>query len=100
MTQKLHYAGNEAARGYLDGTMSEDDAVEWLVEYSLFSRERAKQRIRFFDRYRSYVINYNVGLDLVRSYIENAGGTDKEEKRWNIFASLLSLPHTPGRLKT
>jgi len=26
----LHYAGNEAARGYLDGTLSKDTAAEWL----------------------------------------------------------------------
>jgi hypothetical protein len=25
---------------------------------------RAEQRVRFFDQYRSYVINYNLGKDL------------------------------------
>ena len=29
-------------------------------------KERAAQRVRFFDQYRSYVINYNYGKDLVR----------------------------------
>ena len=31
--------------------------------------------MRFFDQYRSYVINYNLGKDLVRAYIEARGGT-------------------------
>jgi hypothetical protein len=99
LTQKLHYAGNEAARGYLDGKMTQADAIDWLMEYSLFSKERAEQRIRFFERYRSYVINYNLGLDIVRSHVEKKGGTPAETvKRWKNFESLLALPHTPGSL--
>ena len=35
--------------------------------------DRAKQR-PFLDRYRSYVINYNLGKDMVR-HIESRGGT-------------------------
>jgi hypothetical protein len=97
--RKLHYAGNEAARGYLDGKMTQADAIDWLMEYSLFSKERAEQRIRFFERYRSYVINYNLGLDIVRSHVEKKGGTPAETvKRWKNFESLLALPHTPGSL--
>ena len=33
-------------------------------------KDRAAQRVRFFDQYRSYVINYNLGKDLVRRFIE------------------------------
>ena len=31
----------------------------------------AEQRTRFFDTYRSYVINYNLGKDLVKQYVES-----------------------------
>ena len=34
----------------------------------------AEQRIRFFDKYRSYVINYNYGQDLVRAVRRADGG--------------------------
>ena len=34
---------------------------------------RAEQRTRFFDDYRSYVINYNLGKDLVKQFIESRG---------------------------
>ncbi|HET7295408.1 MAG TPA: hypothetical protein VFM88_23525, partial [Vicinamibacteria bacterium] len=55
LTEELSYAGNEAARRYLDGEISAADAAAWLERYALFSPERAAQRVRFFDSYRSYV---------------------------------------------
>ena len=46
-------------------------------------KDRARQRTHFFDQYRSYVINYNLGKDLVRAYIEKHGGTeDHPDVRW------------------
>lgn len=96
---KLAYAGNEAARGYLDGNLSQEDAIQWLVEYALFSRDRATQRIKFFDAYRSYVINYNLGQDMVAKYIESKGGTsDNPSKRWEEFTKLISSPRLPSSL--
>jgi len=100
LAAKLAYSGNEAARGYLDGTMSAEEAIEWMATYSLSSRARAEQRLRFVEQYRSYVINYNLGLDLVRSYIERNGGTaDDPETRWQLFTDLLSKPYLPSDLK-
>jgi hypothetical protein len=96
---KLGYAGNEAARDYLDGKMTADQAVEWLTRYSLSAPERARQRIKFIDQYRSYVINYNLGKDLVRQYIDAQGGNDLRN-RWNAFRDLLSSPRLPSGLAT
>ena len=99
LASKLSYAGNEAARRYLNGEISRDDAAHWLVQYALMSPERAQQRTRFFDQYRSYVINYNLGLDLVRQYIERRGGTEKNPaKRWEEFTRLLASPRLPSGL--
>jgi hypothetical protein len=92
------YAGNEAARRYLDGTFSSEQAAEWLTTYALMEPARAHQRIRFFDKYRSYVINYNLGKDLVRHYVERRCAGDVE-KRWDVFAELLSSPRLPSGLK-
>ena len=64
------------------------------------ARPRAEQRVRFFDQYRSYVINYNLGKDLVRRWIESQGGTaDQPEKRWAAFARLLSSPRLPSDIQ-
>jgi len=96
---KLAYAGNEAARRYLDGGISREKAAEWLVNYALMSAERAQQRTKFFDQYRSYVINYNLGQDMVKRYIESRGGTPSHpEKRWRLFEELLSTPQVPSEL--
>lgn len=96
---QLSYAGNEAARRYLNGKINRDEAAKWLVKYTLVSLERAEQRVRFFDQYRSYVINYNFGQDLVKRYIERHGGTvDHPRKRWNEFKKLISSPRLPSGL--
>lgn len=99
LTASLNYAHNEAARGYLDGVMDRRQAEEWLVTYALMSPERAAQRVRFIDAYRSYVINYNLGQDLVRRYIESRGGTsDRPARRWEEFKKLISSPRLPSGL--
>jgi quinol monooxygenase YgiN len=99
LTGVLNYAHNEAARGYLNGTMSRTQAEEWLIAYALMSDERAAQRVRFIDAYRSYVINYNLGQDLVRHYIEARGGTsDNPSRRWQEFRTLISSPRLPSGL--
>jgi hypothetical protein len=97
LVRELSYAGNEAARRYLNGEIDADAAADWLERYALASPAAARQRVRFFDKYRSYVINYNVGLDLVRSYVERAAGSDVV-RRWEVFTELLSWPRLPSSL--
>jgi hypothetical protein len=97
LLERLSYAGNEAARDYLNGGITREETIDWLVQYSLSSPERAAQRTRFFDTYRSYVINYNLGRDLVRAYVERRAGDDRDA-RWREFQRLLSLPLTPSDL--
>ena len=100
VVDRLGYAGNEAARRYLNGKIDAAAAIRWLADYALNSRDRAEQRLRFIDQYRSYVINYNLGKDLVRKYVESHGGTpDHPEKRWEVFGELLSSPRLPSQLK-
>ncbi len=68
--------------------------------YALYAPDRAKQRVRFIDQYRSYVINYNLGKDMVRRYIESRGGTAANAaRRWSEFETLLSSPRLPSELK-
>jgi hypothetical protein len=100
IVDRLSYAGNEAARRYINGEIDAAAAARWLADYALYPRDRAEQRVRFIDQYRSYVINYNLGKDLVRKYVESRGGTpDDPEKRWIVFRDLLSSPRLPSQLK-
>lgn len=97
---QLGYAGNEAARGYLNGKLTKKQTINWLVKYAMFEPKRAEQRIRFIEKYRAYVINYNLGQDLVKRYVEKkAGKKPTAEKRWKVFTDLLSSPRMPGGLK-
>jgi len=97
LVRELSYAGNEAARRYVDGEIDAPAAVDWLERYALMAPTAARQRLRFFDKYRSYVINYNVGQDLVRAYVERTAGPNAD-RRWAVFAELLSSPLLPSSL--
>ncbi|MEZ5317407.1 MAG: hypothetical protein R2752_08420 [Vicinamibacterales bacterium] len=98
--EALSYAGNEAARRYLNGEIDREAAAAWLGRYAMMPADRAQQRTRFFDQYRSYVINYNLGRDLARAYIEGRGGTeDHPDVRWREFGTLLASPRLPGGLR-
>jgi hypothetical protein len=98
LADKLAYAGNEAARAYVDGRLNRAQAAQWLVDYAMTSPPRAEQRIRFVDQYRSYIINYNLGKDLVKDYIESRAAGDAD-RRWAEFARLLASPRLPSGLQ-
>ena len=95
---RVNYAGNEAARLYIDGDVDADGAVAWLVRYAMYSPGGARQRLRFIDQYRSYVINYNLGLDLVRDFVDGDGADPATDARWERFMRLLASPRLPGDL--
>jgi hypothetical protein len=99
LAERLGPAADEAARRYLDGDLDAEGAIRWLETYALYSRARARQRLAFIDQYRSYVINYTVGKDLVARWIESQGGTDANPaRRWELFGELLSSPRLPSSL--
>ncbi len=98
---QLAYAGNEAARQYLNGSLDRNGTVAWLARYAMTSPVRAEQRTRFFDTYRSYVINYNLGKDLVKQFIESRDGVASQPaRRWEEFVNLLASPRLPSGLRT
>jgi hypothetical protein len=98
LLKQLAYAGNEAARRYIDGEITAAAAAEWLTRYTLAEPAQAAKRVRFVDRYRSYVINYNLGEDLVERYVEARAGGDAA-RRWAVFAELNSSPRLPSALR-
>jgi hypothetical protein len=95
---QLNYARNEAARGLINDTMSESKARAYLKKYCLMNDETADKSISFIKKYRSYVINYNYGQDLVKDYIARNGGATDPAKRWELFGQLLSNPINPADL--
>jgi hypothetical protein len=96
--KELDYAVNEAARRLINGEIDEKAATQWLEKYAVMEPARAQKRVKFIQRYRSYVINYNLGEDMVRRYIVKRSGTDPE-KRWSEFGKLLASPRLPSGLQ-
>ena len=94
---KLSHATNDIARRYLDGELSKEEAVPLIQKYYLQSYEKSEQRLRFMEKYRGYVINYNIGQDIVRDYISKAGNTP--EAQWAAFRDMLTIPLTPGDMQ-
>ncbi|MFZ0453710.1 MAG: hypothetical protein WCE54_23180 [Ignavibacteriaceae bacterium] len=100
LTKKLDYATNEAARNYLDGNWTKKETINWLVKYSLETPANAEKTISFIEKYRSYVINYNLGKDIVADYINRVGGvSENPELRWKIFKHILTTPQTASNLQ-
>ena len=85
------------ARDYLEGRINRGEAVRLSQKYQLQSKERAEKSLDFTDQYRSYVINYGLGQDMVRAYVE-AAGPDLKAK-WARMEKILSEPTLPSDLK-
>jgi hypothetical protein len=100
LVKKLSYATNEAARQYVNGEIDANAAATWLQKYALMDEKRTQQMTKFMEKYRSYVINYNLGEDMVRNYIEKRGGTEQQPtQRWREFEELLASPRLPGDIR-
>ena len=95
--QALAGARFTIARDYLEGRLTREQAIALTQKYQLVSRARAEQSIAFTDQYRSYVINYGLGLDMVRAHVEAAGPS--QAQRWAAMARLLSEPTLPSDLR-
>lgn len=94
--QELAGARFTIAADYLDGRIDRSRAVDLTRKYQLVSPARAEKSVAFIDQYRSYVINYGLGLDYVRTYVESFG--EAPERRWAAMESLLSGPTLPSDL--
>jgi hypothetical protein len=98
VVERLNYARNEVARRYLDGQLGAAGARAMMQRYWLVTPDAAAKTVRFIDTYRSYVINYNLGRDLVAAWVARTGGGDAAA-RWTAFRALLSAPHLPRDLR-
>ena len=95
--QTLLSAEIQIARSFLNGEATYDQTLANLQKYLQYETSRAKQRIKFMERYGSYIINYSLGSQLVEDYV-NAGMRDDEKTRWELYKELLSTPKTASVL--
>jgi hypothetical protein len=95
-TKALAGARMTIAAMYLDGRIDRAAAVALTQKYGLVSKAKAEQGVRFIDTYRSYVINYGLGQDMVRAHVEAAG--PDAAARWAAMEHVISEPTLPGDL--
>ncbi|HEX8414051.1 MAG TPA: hypothetical protein VF637_09225, partial [Sphingomicrobium sp.] len=60
---------------FLEGKVTEAEAVQLFQKYQLLTPERARKSLDFTKQYRSYVINYGLGQDMVQADVEATGAT-------------------------
>ena len=74
--------------------------IAWPLLFATFTLTGViwlTQSLRFIKSYRSYIINYGLGLDMVRADVKGAGSDPAA--RWRRMEQLLSEPTLPSDLK-
>ena len=93
LTRRLARAEYTIADDYLAGRIERAEAIRRLMKYTLADEAKATQRLRFIDTYRSYIINYGLGRDVVQAWVERQG-----PDRWEGMERLLSSQILPADL--
>jgi hypothetical protein len=81
---------------FLDGAIDKTKAIDLVQRYELVARDVAEQSLEFDEEYRSYVINYSSGEDLVRAYVDRVG--EDPTARWKAYEHVISTPTLPSDL--
>ncbi len=94
LMRRLARAEYTIADDFLSGRVARDETIARLARYSLTTPDKAAQRLRFIETYRSYIINYGLGRDTVQAWVERQGAD-----HWAAMETLLSSQILPVDLK-
>ncbi|WP_339933562.1 hypothetical protein [uncultured Brevundimonas sp.] len=90
LMRRLARAEYTIADDFLSGRVDRDATIARLAKYSLTTPDKAAQRLRFIETYRSYIINYGLGRDTVQAWVERQG-----PDHWAAMETLLSSQILP-----
>ncbi len=90
LQRRLARAEYTIADDWLAGRVGRDETIARLSKYTLAEPAKAAQRLRFIDTYRSYIINYGLGRDVVQAWVERQG-----PNRWDGMETLLASQILP-----
>lgn len=99
LMKALAFASTEGARRYLNGELTAAGLDAWNMKYSFRDATEVARSRRFADTYRSYVINYTYGEELVGAYLSRQGASPGADHRWAAFVELISSPRLPSALR-
>ena len=94
--EALQGARQTIAREFLEGRIGEAEAVSLAQKYQLMSEARARQSVAFTKQYRTYVINYGLGEEMVAADVESY---PPGPARWKRFEQIISQPTLPKDLR-
>lgn len=94
LMRQLARAEYTIADDYLAGRVGREESIARLSKYSLTPMDKAAQRLRFIDAYRSYIINYGLGRDMVQAWVETQG-----PDHWATMQRLLASQTLPTDLQ-
>ncbi|MEE4271675.1 MAG: hypothetical protein V2I67_08375 [Thermoanaerobaculales bacterium] len=89
----------EGSRLYLDGDLDREQAIDFFMTYTLRTRPEAEGMLSAIELYRSYLVNYLFGAQMIRNYINaNGGNEDNPGRRWELVREIMSSPVLPSDL--
>lgn len=100
LKDELQYADVEAARKYLDGILTREETIDWLISYGLYSKSTAENKIDFYDTFRTYIVCYSEGENLIRAHLQAKGiETNDKPRLWREFEKIKSMLMVPSLLR-
>lgn len=93
-TRKLQGARLTIGQMYLDGEIDRQRTLELMAHYQATTPQGAEQVVSFIDKYRTYIVNYVLGEDVVCKRLDAAGANS--EAAWQLMYKLLSEPTLPS----
>ena len=88
LLESLAHSVSATAQLYLNGKITKEQAIQNIRKYSLTTKPKAEQSVRFIEQYRAYVLNYNLGKQIVADYITKNSQSDAE--KWQIFEGMIT----------
>ena len=82
LVDALRWLQVDVARRYLDGRLEFVRAARALEDETLMSPQAAESTLKFFNEFRTYVVAYTVGHDLVRDRVDAA---PDDSARWRAY---------------
>lgn len=88
LLESLAHSVSATAQLYLNGKITKEQAIQNIRKYSLTTKPKAEKSVRFIEQYRAYVLNYNLGKQIVADYITKNSQSDAE--KWQIFEDMIT----------
>jgi hypothetical protein len=89
----------QGSRYYLDGQLSKDETKKFFVKYALRSENSLDGMLSTIEYFRTYLVNYLYGKQLISNYITSKGGDKDLVVRWQLIEEIMSEPFLPSNLE-